>query len=278
MRTSSVTSRLRPAALARLGRDGPVVLCYHGVGAPPRVDDPEFLCVHPDRLRTHIGLLRQAGFSFVTASELAARVAGGASTRRLAVLTFDDGYEDNHSTLLPLLREFDVPATVFVATGLIGGPNPWMRPGSGLRMLTEAEIRTLAGAGIEIGAHTVTHPNLSGLDLDACRIEVGDSKATLEALVGTPVTAFAYPYFFHGPAAVEAVRQAGFRIALSGRRLGGLDLLTHDRILITGKDGVPGFLLRLSGAYEPLFASRAGRVVRATTRGLRTRVRQRREG
>jgi len=63
------------------------------------------------------------------------------------------------------------------------------------RVLTSEEIVELTAGGlIEAGCHTVTHPQLSSLDADSQRREIGDSKAHLEKILGRQVTAFAYPY------------------------------------------------------------------------------------
>jgi peptidoglycan/xylan/chitin deacetylase (PgdA/CDA1 family) len=85
------------------------------------------------------------------------------------------------------------------------------------RMLTARELVRLAdGDLVEVGAHTMTHPVLSGLSVAALRAEVGGSKRALEAMLGRPVTAFSYPFgtaedFDANSAAV--VREAGFACA-----------------------------------------------------------------
>jgi peptidoglycan/xylan/chitin deacetylase (PgdA/CDA1 family) len=67
--------------------------------------------------------------------------------------------------------------------------------GSRARMLTRGDLRCLAsGRWVDIGAHTVSHPVLAGLPLPSQRREISSSKHTLEAVIGKPVSAFAYPY------------------------------------------------------------------------------------
>ena len=107
---------------------------YHGVDDVPPRSDPENLCVPRARFRAQLGLLIDAGFELVTVAELAERAAGGTPPPGLATLSFDDGLEDNHRVLLPILREAGVPATVYVTTGFIGRSNPWR--GSGARFTT----------------------------------------------------------------------------------------------------------------------------------------------
>lgn len=248
-----------------LRRRRSAILCYHGVGTSRPGADPHFHRIPPARFRRQVELLRDAGYTFVTVADFAARVGPGGPPPGLVALSFDDGMEDNHSVLLPLLREYGVPATVYVVTGLIGRPNPWLS-GSDARMMTADEIRELAQAGVEIGAHTVTHPDLSQLDEAACFAEMRDSRAALEDLTGTAVRTFAYPFFAYGPAAIAAARRAGFEAAVSGRDRGSWDRFALRRAAIVGKDGVPSFVLKLAGAYQPLFDSPPGRAFRAVTR------------
>src|SRR5512133_2377242 len=141
-----------------------VILCYHGIGPTNTRIDPGFLRVRPAAFHAQLELLLGAGFEFLTVAEFADRAAGGEPPPGLAALSFDDGMDDNHTVVLPILRELQLPATVYVATGLMRKPNPWMAAGAGARMMDEAELRDLAAAGFEIGAHSVSHPDLSQLD------------------------------------------------------------------------------------------------------------------
>jgi peptidoglycan/xylan/chitin deacetylase (PgdA/CDA1 family) len=254
------------------------ILCYHGVGAAtPRVD-PGFLRVRPDVFRAQLELLLGAGFEFVTVSDFVARWRHGRPPVGLAALSFDDGMDDNHDVVLPILVELGLPATVYVITGLIGEANPWLAPASGGRMMNVAELRALAAAGIEIGAHTITHPDLSQLDYVTCLDEIRGSRLDLERILKVRVTTFAYPFCRYSPAARAAVEAAGFDSAVTCQGAGSWERYELKRSLITGKDGLGIFLLKLTDAYQPLFESGPSRVVRAVTRPIRTRRRDRAEG
>jgi O-antigen/teichoic acid export membrane protein/peptidoglycan/xylan/chitin deacetylase (PgdA/CDA1 family) len=244
---------------------------YHGVDEVPPADDPENLCIAPARFRAQIELLQRAGFELVTVAELAERAGGGEPPPGLASVSFDDGLEDNHRVALPILRELGVRATVYVTTGFIGRPNEWIgRPG---RYMTEDELRDLARAGFELGAHSVTHPDLSALGRDDCRREVRESVAAVEAIAGAPVRTFAYPFCRYGDDAVAAVREAGLVAAVTCEGRGDWSPYTMKRALITGKDGPVSFVAKLWGAYQGAFASPPGRAFRAATRGPRERRR-----
>jgi peptidoglycan/xylan/chitin deacetylase (PgdA/CDA1 family) len=267
--------RVLPRLVRQLRNRRSIILCYHGVGPTNARIDPGFLRIRPAVFRAQVELLIEAGFEFVTVSELAARAAGGEPPGGLAALSFDDGMDDNHAVVLPILAELGLPATVYVATGLIGKANPWMAEGSGARMMTEAELHDLVAAGFEIGAHTVTHPDLAELDYDACLREMAESRVMLERLLGVHVPTFAYPYCRYGPAALAAVRAAGFTAAVTCDGRGSWDRYELKRSVITGKDSLPIFALKLTDRYEPLFNSGPGRLARGTTRRWRDRRRER---
>ncbi len=82
------------------------------------------------------------------------------------------------------------------------------------RMLTADEVTELAEDGlIEVGAHTVNHPDLSAAPASVQKAEIEDSKAACEAILDRPVTSFAYPYGRVGAATPGLLRAAGFACA-----------------------------------------------------------------
>ena len=75
----------------------------------------------------------------------------------------------------------------------------------------------MADCGLEIGAHTVTHPQLDTLPARAVRRELQVPKAVLEEQLGLPVPAFAYPHGYNSPAVRRLVREAGYTSATAVR-------------------------------------------------------------
>lgn len=109
------------------------------------------------------------------------------------------------------------------------------------RVMTGAEVRELVVDGlVTIGAHTVTHPVLAGLDTVACHREITESKFACEALTGAPVESFAYPYGDFDAKAREAVKTAGFSFACSvqhGPTFATSDVFALPRIHVSNWDG-----------------------------------------
>jgi peptidoglycan/xylan/chitin deacetylase (PgdA/CDA1 family) len=265
-----VLERLACSALRELRRRRSVILAYHGVGQSDPAEDPHSLRIPTERLRLHIRLLAEAGFEFTTVAALAERAGGDVPPPGLAALSFDDGMADNHAILMPLLEELGITATVYVTTGLIDQPNPFMTYGSSARMMNRQELADLAAAGFELGAHTVHHPDLSKLGEDECLREMVESRELLEAIAEVPVTTFAYPYGRAGEAAVRAARRAGFVAAVADQSGSG-SMYELKRAMISGKDGLPTFVLKVGDSYERLYHSIPGSAVRRASRGIRRR-------
>lgn len=266
----SATRGLWATALKRVAQRRSVILGYHGVGMAPARDDLFRLLVPPAQFAMHVGLLSEAGFRFVTVAELADELLGRGSPPGLAAISFDDGLKDNYTTALPILRELGIPATVYVVVGFIGGNSPWIRPSPAGRMLAEDEIRALAAEGWEIGAHTMTHPDLSRLDYGRCVSEIVRSREALERISGRPIRTFAYPFGRYGPEAVAAARNAGFRAAVTTGS-GSWSPLELTRAMISARDPLPVMMLKLTDRYEPLVGSPALRVVRWASKQVRRR-------
>jgi peptidoglycan/xylan/chitin deacetylase (PgdA/CDA1 family) len=135
----------------------------------------------------------------------------------------------------------------------------------------------LHAAGVELGAHTVTHPNMEELGYDENLREMTVSRDYLHELTGAPVRTFAYPFCKYNDDAVRAARDAGFEAAVTCQWRGSWDPFQMKRVMITGKDGPPSFALKAWEMYGRLFHSGVGRLARSATRGVRRRVRAARE-
>jgi peptidoglycan/xylan/chitin deacetylase (PgdA/CDA1 family) len=268
---------MRPSvrALERICRQRSVVLGYHGVAKSRLRDDLSLLQVSPSRFRRHVELLLSAGFSFVTLAELARRAGGGTPEPGLAAVTFDDGMRNNHTTALPILSEYGIPATVYVTIGFIGGVSPWIGSPDDGAMMDEPELRELAGAGWELGAHTMTHADLSTLDYDACLSEIEGSRQELERIGGVSVETFAYPFGRYGPAALAAARDAEV-IAAVTTGSGSWEPYEMTRAMIGAVDPLAVILLKLTDRYEPLLQSPPARMARRASKRLREGLRSRR--
>jgi peptidoglycan/xylan/chitin deacetylase (PgdA/CDA1 family) len=163
------------------------------------------LTVTPEELRGQLAWLRAHGCRAVSVDALYFDARRGTLAPCEAALTFDDGYADVATFALPLLREFDTPGTFYVATGNVGAPGH----------LTVAQLRALHAAGMEIGAHTAHHVDLTTLPHRQAAQEIEASAASLRRWLKTPITSFAYPAGQFSASVVASVRDALFDNAVT---------------------------------------------------------------
>ncbi|MBK5294166.1 MAG: polysaccharide deacetylase family protein [Acidobacteriia bacterium] len=112
-------------------------------------------------------------------------------------LTFDDGYTNFLEAALPVLERHGFPSTVFVPTGFLGGKNSWpgqMRGIPALDIMDRRQTREAFRRGATIGAHGVTHANLSQVGASKAEEELRRSKEDLEQIIGDAVNLFGYPF------------------------------------------------------------------------------------
>jgi peptidoglycan/xylan/chitin deacetylase (PgdA/CDA1 family) len=178
----------------------PIVL-YHGVtesGGPWGVT--------PARFRRQIEWLSRT-FDLFTLHGAVSRWRDGTLPSNPAVVTFDDGLRSTVENALPVLKEYGVPATHYLVPGLFG------EPFEGARVMDRGDVSALVARGHEIGAHTMTHPDLTAVDRRTARREIAESRDAIAAITGEKPTSFAYPYGAFDDTVTDLVREAGYETA-----------------------------------------------------------------
>lgn len=155
-------------------------------------------------------------FDVISLSELIRRLEAGDSVARTLVINFDDGYRDNYTQAAPILEEYGLTATYFVATDFIGSESSsvWDQERNLIsEWMTWAQLRDLKQRGFEIGAHTCSHPDLGLMDSTEANHEILRSKQVLEQQLGVEIDLFSYPFGDIDQIKTEnreSARQAGF--------------------------------------------------------------------
>lgn len=131
------------------------------------------------------------------------------SDSKQVALTFDDGFKDFTENVVPILHEYDAPATVFVVAETLDDPSFTHMEGTENGYLSRRDIEMLVDDElVTIGNHTRTHPFLSELSEDELREEIVGAKKRLEELFGIEVTQFSYPANDFSERAAEIVRES----------------------------------------------------------------------
>jgi peptidoglycan/xylan/chitin deacetylase (PgdA/CDA1 family) len=186
-----------------------VILSYHSVGL-----DSDFRTVEPKDFIRQMEYLK-SNYAIVPLAEVLECIGKEERpARRMVSITFDDGYQDFYLNVYPFLRKNKLPATVFVATGYVGKEWPFVE--SHPKILTWEQIEEISNHNIEIGAHTVTHPNLQQEKPEKVEHEIMKSKEEIEKHLRRTVRFFSYPFGSYTNQIVEIVENAGFEAAVGG--------------------------------------------------------------
>jgi peptidoglycan/xylan/chitin deacetylase (PgdA/CDA1 family) len=229
----SLASRFSTTATRSIGYVP--ILMYHYIREVDEAADPLGfrLSVRPDRFARQMAWLKRNGYSSITMAELAKCLRGEqACPRRPVALTFDDGYSDAATAALPILRRYGFTATFYIVTGLVDQPG----------YLTRQQVGELHAAGMEIGSHTLSHADLTGLPIEQARREIYWSKLILQEWLGSDVVSFSYPAGQYNAELAAIVHEVGYSNAVStlpGKRPRELYELPRRRVL--GGETVAGF-------------------------------------
>ena len=191
------------------------ILMYHHVNRAPTASEVDArLTVTDADFARQLAYLQCAGYYSITLSQLFDGIYGGAPLpEKPVILTFDDGYADAYNNAFVHLKWAGFGGTFSVVTGWIGQPG----------YLNWEQMREMVGAGMEMVAHSVNHPDLGKEPDDVVREQLSRSKRDLEENLGQPVAFFVYPSGepFRSAATerqaqvVAMVQEAGYRGALT---------------------------------------------------------------
>ncbi len=124
-------------------------------------------------------------------------------------ITFDDGMRSVYDNALPVIRDYDIPAHLFLTTKAIEDQRPWPEqgPARGFDMLDWEQLGILQESGFSIEAHTHTHPDMRKISRQEMEDECDTADRLIADKLGKQPSYFAYPFGFHNPAARDYVRE-----------------------------------------------------------------------
>ena len=223
------------------------MLIYHrvGGGSASQVDLP--VAAFREQMR-HLA----TSSSVITLDHAVDRLAGPGPAAPFVVVTFDDGTSDWAEHALPVLVEFAIPATFYVATRFVDECRAWP---TGAAPVSWAALADMASTGlVTIGSHTHSHALLDRADMTTARDEVDRSAALIEDRLGVPCAHFAYPKALLGSAAAETeVRRRFASAALAGGRVNVCGQSSAHRLWRTpvqNSDGTRWFVRKAGGGMR----------------------------
>lgn len=200
------------------------VLLFHNIAQKPK-DRWTLSAEHFEALLVY---LRRRKFETVFCNYVASQPAY--RPRRIA-LTFDDGHQSIYHIAFPLLKKYGFTATIFITTDFIG-----KKIDADHLALTDAQIREMSAAGMEIGAHALSHVDMRKLGRRAKMEQIIVSTRILEEITGKVVDTFSYPYSGHDDYMQKLLQESGFRAAYTvfkGKNNVSFDRFAYDRLEIS---------------------------------------------
>lgn len=280
--------------VARHTRAGGAILCYHNIVPSDVTCGAPGMHLDVTRFREQIDWLSQY-FTVISLAEYARRLQLGRSLRRVVAITCDDGYNGVFDLAWPILREYRLPLTVFVPTGLPEGDGFWWDSPAvvectttrqrdswledfngdgrriceliphatqtlpqGHRLATWSRIRAAVKEGCDLGVHTKTHRNLTTLTDTELDDELEGGRSAINVRTGADARCFSYPYGLHDKRVRAAVARAGFATAVTmefGLNSAGVNPLALRRINVPANISTNAFHAWMSGVRPRVGAS-----------------------
>ena len=198
------------------------VLLYHSIN-----NDNSNLSLTINEFEKHIIYLKKKNFKTINFNQV------NKSDDKNIIITFDDGYKDLITNVLPILKRYGFTATCFIVSDLLGGKNTWdINKNNYLEkeLMNKNDILEWVSNGMFIGSHSHNHPNLTLLNNNEITNQLDKSKKVLENITGSEVISFSYPYGKVNKSVYDITKKI-FDIAVTTNR-GRYDPNNHDLHLI----------------------------------------------
>ncbi len=222
------------------------ILTYHSIG----YEEGNSVRLPEGKFREQMQWLKDNGYTTISLDDLYSHFTQGTPLpEKPVILTFDDGYADNYEKAFPILKEFGFTATIYIITNTIDKSQGY---------LTAEQIREMAAYGITMGSHTCGHEELDKLSYEAQLENIRKSRETLENILGKEVRHFAYPIGLYNENTLKALREAGFKTAVTMNRgwaQKSNGLLTLSRVFVSSTFGMETFRERLTNPDYPVVFS-----------------------
>ena len=250
------------------------ILAYHEICDLPReISRLHSYNVTPSAFREQMDFLYENNYSVIKLEEFISCLTKKEEMPHKSVtITFDDGYKNNYTNALPILRQYNFPATVFLATDYIGSNDifPWL---DGLvghdRDVRESfmpmawdEVVEMSQDNIAFGSHTCSHSNIRLISENVFEEEIKRSKSIIENKINKNVELFSYPFSFPKyrktyqhivDATKDTLQNNGFLGACTtiiGTNSLETDPFCLKRIQIKNTDNLFNFKAKIEGTYN----------------------------
>ena len=230
------------------------ILMYHSIELMPKSTVMRSLHVPPRSFKLQMWILKILGYKGLSIRELKPYLDGNKKGKVVGI-TFDDGYQNNLLNAAPILIKYNFSATCYIVSGGLGSSNTWdLEKGITQRpLMTDSEIKLWLKLGMDIGAHTKTHADLTSIPVNEAQIEINDCKRELENKFNIKITDFCYPFGQFNELICNMIKDSGFLSATTmnrGRATYESNRYMLPRIPINHRTLLHLFLVKVLTRYE----------------------------
>jgi peptidoglycan/xylan/chitin deacetylase (PgdA/CDA1 family) len=203
------------------------IAMYHSV--TPVVPEGNRLTVSVKTFERQMEFLKEHKYNVISLDAAGELIKSGKKVpSRTLVLTFDDGYEDNYIYAYPILKKYNIPATVFIIVNEVGKPG----------RLSWDQLKEMQDSGlITFGSHSLSHPFLECVEDDQKLIdETAGSRKILQEKLGKQVNTFSYPCGRLNARVRGYAVNAGYEVAVAtnpGKKMANNDVFALKRLRIS---------------------------------------------
>jgi len=222
----------------------PIVM-YHSVN--PEASPRNMLAVSIATFERQMQFLKSNHYNVLPVESVAALVKERKRIPPKTIsITLDDGYKDNYIYAFPILKKYNLPATLFIITGEVGRAD----------RLSWDEIKIMQDSGIiTFGSHTLgPEPLINIKSEQEIKKQIFDSKKILEEKLGRKVNAFSYPEGMFNKTIKQLVMDAGYKLAVAtntGKKFSSDDIFALKRLRISANsNNLFIFWIETSGYYN----------------------------
>lgn len=207
------------------------ILMYHSISSTP-VGIPEF-SVKTESFEEQMHYLISNGYTPIHLNEL----DNLQNYKKPIIITFDDGYVDNYTYAYPILKNYNIKATVFMVSGFVGSGG----------YLTKEQIAEMSDL-VSFQSHTIDHCKLSELQPAQIDEQCRQSKTVLESITKKPVYAISYPFGLYN-SEVYKIAADYYSCAVTtdvGSNTAESDRHLLKRVSVAREDSLSDFIAKLS--------------------------------
>ena len=232
------------------------IMMYHMISEQIPQQKKSGLRVSPSMFEKHLEYFSNNGWKFIKMSEL----DNFTEENKIVAITFDDGYLDNYTKALPLLKKYNACATLYLV--IDRHQNDWsvkknIKHNSGVlaaeEKLSNEHVQEMLDSDVfELGGHTITHPYLPNTPLEDKQYEMLECKKMLETQFKTKISSFAYPFGIYDNEDVNIIKKGNYFNAVTTDE-GVVDnnsTFELKRIKASGKDSFFAFKLRFLKGFR----------------------------